>query len=317
MPDKQSNTDACRLCGSRRNAVYYRRSANDCILKCLQCGLLFVFPRPPAQELEEYYRTSDPAYIQGYQDQISRRGRQILSRAQELKKPGLLLDLGCGYGYFMAQAEKNGWQVAGVELSPAAARFARERFRLDVFAGDMAEAALQEKSFDLISLQHVLEHIPEPLELLTALRGKLKDDGLLAIAVPNAASLTAKWAGINWAGLDEATHLFHYTIPTLRKLLEKTGFIPVSMETFQWDARTLLWSFKMLITGRKRPGTPQDALRLHPGQASAPDRTAGPCKKFICNAARPLCWLASRAGLGAEIIALAKKNHTWFYDGLP
>lgn len=306
------------LCGNSGNTVFYRRSTNDFILKCPQCGLLFVEPQPAKERLEEYYRTSNPDYIPGYRDQIFRRGRRILSRVNRLKPAGLLLDVGCGYGYFMDQAGKYGWKAAGVELSPAAARFARENFGLNVFAGSLAEAGLAEKSFDLISLQHTLEHIPEPLEMLTTLRDKLKDDGLLAIAVPNARSLMASLAGINWVYLSERTHLFHYTNSTLRLLLEKTGFIPTSLETCQWNTHDLLWGAKYFLKNRRtaneRPetGTWDFGPETVSGREQAGRRgmavSPGGWKSFICRAAAPLGWLAGKMNLGAEIIALAKKD---------
>lgn len=311
------------LCGSGRNTVYYRRPGNDFILKCAQCGLIFVNPQPAKELLEEYYRASDPGYILGYQDRIFRRGRKILSAVQKFKKAGALLDVGCGYGFFMDLAGKNGWKATGVELSPAGARFARENFGLDVFTGNITEAGLADKSFDLISLQHTLEHIPEPLDMLMTLRGKLKDDGILAIAVPNALSLAARWAKTNWVCLAETTHLFHYTKYTLRKLLEKTGFNPISIGTFQWDTRELLWGLKMLITARKNAGerrnncpardfsmNPLPAPQPCPEQAAAAatEERTGPCKMIICKAAFPLSWAAGKLGLGAEIITLAKKE---------
>ncbi len=323
MPNKENNQATCMLCGSGRSAVCYQRTGNDCILKCLQCGLLFVSPRPANEKLEEYYRASDPSYILRYKDRIFRRGRKILNAVHKFKTAGALLDVGCGYGFFMDLAEKNGWKTTGVELSPAGARFARENFGLDVFAGDITEAGLADKSFDLISLQHTLEHIPEPLDMLMTLRGKLKDDGILAIAVPNAHSLAARWAKINWVCLSERTHLFHYTKNTLRLLLEKTGFIPISIGTFQLDTLELLWGFKMLITAQKSAGEPRNdrpardfamnpppAPQPSPEQAGAadPEERTAPCKRIICKAAFPLSWAAGKLGLGAEIIALAKKE---------
>ena len=309
MLTKEYKEGSCLLCGGRRNAVYCRRTGNDCIRKCLQCGLLFVDPQPARERLEEYYRISEPDYIPGYQDQIFKRGQTILSAIHKFKKKGALLDVGCGYGYFMDQAVKNGWKVMGVELSPVAARFAGEHFRLDVFAGSITEAGLKEKYFDMISLQHTLEHIPNPLDFLLTLKGKLKDDGVLAIAVPNARSLMARCAGINWVCLDETTHLFHYTKSTLRLLLEKTGFIPIRIGTFQWDTRALLWSVKVLVTGRKNAVLPPSDLRPGPGGApeAVTEERTGPCKRIMCQAARPLSWLAGKLGLGAEIIILAEK----------
>jgi SAM-dependent methyltransferase len=325
MLDNEHSRAACMLCGSGRSAVYYHRDGNDHILRCLQCGLLFVSPRPAKEKLEELYRASDPGYILRYKDRIFRRGRKILNAVQKFKKKGVLLDVGCGYGFFMDLAEKNGWKTKGVELSPAGARFARENFGLDVFTGNITEARLADKSFDLISLQHTLEHIPEPLDMLITLRNKLKDDGILSIAVPNALSLAARSARINWVCLSERTHLFHYTKKTLRLLLEKTGFIPISIGTFEWDTRELLWGLKMLLTARNGSGErcshcPSRNLSTNPPpvpqlcqeqtDAAGTEETAGRCNKIICRAAFPLSWAAGKLGLGAEIIVLAKKRIT-------
>jgi len=309
---------ACALCGSWRATACFPRPDNSRIVKCAQCGLLYVSPRPAPETLDRHYRQSDPDYILNYKDQIEKRGQAILARAEKYLPPGLLLDVGCGYGFFMAMAQAGGWRTKGIELSAAAAGYAREKLGLDVFAGSLAEAGLAGKSFDLISLEHTLEHIPDPPGLLNALRKLLKDDGILAIAVPNAESLPARWAGAAWIGFAEKTHLFHYTTRTLANLLDYSAFVPVVTETFQWDTGDLLWSAKTFLkkllgaSGQAENDAGQSGQKELSGREEADGRsTQNEVRRgirFIARIAAPLGWAAGKLALGAEIIVLAKKD---------
>ena len=278
------------------------------ILRCNQCGLLYVDPPPSEEELEKYYTERiDPRYLLKYKDQTIRRGKRILRMVQEFKKGGDLLEIGCGYGFFLNLAKENGWKTYGVELSPDASEYARKTFNLDIFTGDISQADLKEKSFDFITLQHILEHLPQPLKTLNILNNALRDDGILVIVVPNTLSLMARWAKTNWLCLAEKTHLFHYSKNTLKKLLEKSGFQTYIIDTFQWDTQRLLWAIKVLILGQKNL---KRNVELG-GKENIPccfEDKIGLFKKIICRMAYPFSWTAGKLGLGAEIIALAKKR---------
>ncbi len=296
----------CILCGSEAGTIY-RRNDDDCILKCFKCGLLFVSPQPTEEKLRQYYRDFEPDYQFKYKDEAVKRGKKILKIIQGFKKNGRLLDVGCGHGFFMDVARKKGWNVSGVEISPTASEFARSNFSLDVFTGELSEADLKDSYFDLISLQHTLEHLREPLKDLSTVRNKLRDDGLLVVAVPNSLSLMARCAKINWLCLAEKTHLFHYTKSTLAKLLVKSGFRIIIVKTFEWDTQRVLWAIKMLILGQRKSKQATAAARKDAASSSQDDKR-GFLKSLIIKMAAPFSWLIAKLGLGAELIVLAKKE---------
>jgi len=295
----------CILCNSDKSVLYQRRD-DDCIFKCLKCGLLFVSPQPTKEKLRQYYKDFKPDYLIKYKDEVIKKGKAILKIVRKFKKNGQLLDVGCGYGFFMEVARKNGWNVFGVEISPLASEFARRNFGLDVFTGQLAEANLGENYFDLISLQHTLEHLPEPLKDLSTIKSKLRDDGLLVVIVPNALSLIARCVKINWLCLAEKTHLFHYSKSTLKRLLEKSGFCIVIVKTFEWDTQRVLWALKSLIIRKNK--SMQDTVTVKEEASSFTEKKNGFLKSIIIKIASPFSWLIAKLGLGAEIIAVAKKR---------
>ena len=98
---------------------------------------------------------------------------------------GRLLDVGCGNGRFLAQMRGLGWEVVGVEPDPEAARIAKERFGLEVFQDTLEEAKFPNDSFDAITMNHVIEHVPDPVGLLAESRRILKPGGKLVVVTPN------------------------------------------------------------------------------------------------------------------------------------
>lgn len=137
---------------------------------------------------------------------------------------GKLLDVGCGLGFTLARYREWGWTSFGVEVSSAAARFARETLQLPVFHGELPDAKFRSGSFDVVLFQHSLEHFLSPtLELREAYR-ILKGPGLLVVMVPNAGGVDARLFGRWWVHWDLPRHLYHFTSQTASALLARTGF---------------------------------------------------------------------------------------------
>src|SRR5439155_3001922 len=110
-----------------------------------------------------------------------RRLAQVTARAAT----GRLLDVGCGDGLFLAIAGRAGWSVEGIEFSPEGARRATHRLGRPIAVGDLARDTALAGPFDVITLWHVLEHLPDPATALRAARARLRPGGLLVAAVPN------------------------------------------------------------------------------------------------------------------------------------
>jgi SAM-dependent methyltransferase len=138
---------------------------------------------------------------------------------------GTMLDVGCGGGDFLAlmQAERH-WQVAGLEPNAAAVRYAREARHLNVQVGQLPADTLPSQSFDVITMWHVLEHVPDPAQVLAEVRRLLRPAGVLIVGVPLSDSVEAQWFGANWAGYDVPRHLVTFTRSSLLLLAERSGF---------------------------------------------------------------------------------------------
>lgn len=135
-----------------------------------------------------------------------------------------LLDFGAGKGQFLAVAKSLGWNVLGIETEAARAAFAIEKYGVDVQVDYYAQGPVGSGSYDLITLNHVLEHLPQPLALLQELiSNNLAPQGLLYIEVPRANSWQARIAGEAWMHWDIPKHLSHWTEEALVQQLQPMG----------------------------------------------------------------------------------------------
>lgn len=140
-----------------------------------------------------------------------------------------LLDIGCGNGGFLIKARDAGWQVTGVDPDPKAVSTVRA-FGIDVYEGNVDVLKHEIESFDAITLNHVIEHVHEPRELLHAINRMLKPNGTLYIATPNIRSIGAKIFGKNWRGIETPRHLVLFTVSSLKELLDQYGFIDIEFK---------------------------------------------------------------------------------------
>ena len=149
---------------------------------------------------------------------------------------GRILDVGCGRGLMLRELKRNGWDCYGTEYSPQAAQATSEVLNIPVYVtADIASCRFQDGYFDVVSLWHVFEHIPNPQNILKEIRRILKPRGVLIVEVPNLFSLQAKIAKGKWIHLDSPRHFFHYSIHNLKIILEANGFEVQSMRTLSFE----------------------------------------------------------------------------------
>jgi SAM-dependent methyltransferase len=134
-----------------------------------------------------------------------------------------LLELGCLTGHFLALARRAGYEVIGIEPDPWAAEYARREFDLSIYEMPAPDLRFDDRTFDVIAMFHVMEHLTQPMETLLALRRILKDTGLLAIEIPIIDTLYPKTMGRR-----HRHYVFDHTLFLSRKLaaefLRKAGF---------------------------------------------------------------------------------------------
>jgi len=221
-----ANATECVLCGALVTPFVtsedYISGEEFTVYTCPSCGLGRTLPQKAPAELSQYYAKG---YYKkrksGADEYINRLRFKKVSRMAGTKKR--ILDVGCGNGALVETFSAAGWEAAGIEMAPPE-HFVSNDAQKKIFIGDIREAPYPPKSFDVITLFHVLEHLSEPREYLAKIRELLTDGGLLVIEVPNLASVQARLTGGKWFNLDVPRHVFHFTTHALAKMLEQSGF---------------------------------------------------------------------------------------------
>jgi len=220
----------CQLCASNHteNVVSSRFFT---YVRCRKCGLVYLNPRPPQEYIDALYKGGGSDSVDIRKDPTHEEELYFFRFSQKIKqinalqpKKGRMLDIGSAWGFFLKTAKESGWNTYGVELSGTSCKYSQDRFGLKAFNGTVAEAKFPSEYFDVITLWHVLEHVPDPRAELTELRRILKKDGLLAIEVPSARVAKDDLIKGQFILDYPPFHLFYYTPATLRALLGMTGF---------------------------------------------------------------------------------------------
>lgn len=242
------------------------------IVRCQRCGLLFLNPRPTREEMGRYYPYSKykdeftPA-IEDDPSVVSRLNRlyhieRICRSVEWVKREGQLLDVGCATGNFLERVRRRGnWRVYGVEVNEEAARYAQNRFGLDVFIGELGAAGYPDHSFDVVTLWNVLEHLHSPLDTLREIRRLLRDDGALILSVPNVESLDARLFGDCWIGLDPPRHLYAFSPKTLRSVLSKAGLETIGMRFITGSYHSCTTSLRLAVSNSSLPESSRAILQ--------------------------------------------------------
>lgn len=222
----------CAICGSDRTRTVCRKFGYR-IARCSRCGLVYASPRAPSRDILARYN-ADYFWSEYLPAQGVAEGRYDLATFDRRYEPILellgkpagrrLLEVGSGAGFFLKAAERRGWSVAGIELSPTACEFARERLGLDVRQQPADEMSFASDSFDVAVMFDVIEHVFDPRAVLEAVRSVLVPGGTLAILTPNYDAFSRLVLGADWAILSPLEHLYYFNERTLAGLLAETGF---------------------------------------------------------------------------------------------
>ena len=198
------------------------------IQQCNSCYFLFTNPRPPEEQIGKYYQSEE--YISHHDESkslmskvyTSVRDYTIAGKVKLINElntgKGTILDIGCGTGNFILACKNDGWKIAGTEPDQEARIIALKRVGEPVF-NNINDVEISGKSYDIITLWHVLEHVHQLNETLAWLQKHLNPDGKIIIAVPNPQSYDAGKYGRFWAAYDVPRHLYHFTRDSMKKLL--------------------------------------------------------------------------------------------------
>ena len=218
------STDICYFCGSAQYKKISRhvfRGENFYLAQCLHCSLNNTIPRVSTQEAAHYYAD----YYGDRKPLVDRFLNRIrVRRVRRIIRSGSILDVGCGTGSFLLCMHRLGWQTAGTEVSAAYRYTDLARQGVHIQKGDLPLCSFPPKSFDVVTLWHVFEHLADPTAYLKKIHEILGADGALVIEVPNYASLQASVGGAVWFHLDIPRHTMHLTPKTLSQFLLSAGF---------------------------------------------------------------------------------------------
>ena len=207
--------------------------------------MLETFPRPTSEKLPDYYKSEDYISHTDSKRNLVEKAYHIVRRVSVRRKIRLinsfssnernLLDIGCGTGDFLRIAQQNDWDVIGIEPNENARRIANLKTVNSVFGNDKL-SELKPKSFDVITLWHVLEHLPKPEEQLPLFKKLLKPNGTLIVAVPNFKSYDAQHYNKYWAAYDVPRHIWHYSRYSISKIFKKENMKVVKTLPMIFDA---------------------------------------------------------------------------------
>lgn len=214
-----------------------------------EIDMLITSPQPKIEDLPAYYKSEkyishtdasvtflDKVYQMVKRITIKGKVKSISSFKNDSKN---LLDIGCGTGEFLLSCKKDGWNVVGVEpnLDAKSLTIAKIEAKNTVF--DSLDKLLNSKvsaKFDVITMWHVLEHVPNLEETIKILSSLLSEKGVLLVAVPNFKCFDAEFYKENWAAFDVPRHLWHFSKSAIASLFAKEGLELAKISPMWFDS---------------------------------------------------------------------------------
>ena len=266
----------CLVCGNTQKELGI--VLNKKIYRCTNCG--FGQTEKLKAHRGEYHR--DNTYIEEesfFSNIFQKRVNKIIN----FKKNGRVLEIGCSTGLMLSMLSKKGWEVIGIEISKEAAGMAMKR-GIQVYTEPFENIELSQK-FDLIILNHTLEHLENPKKVLEKIYSILAKNGLLYIDVPNFGGLSASIQKGNWPLLLPNEHLWHFTEKSLNILLTELKYKIIYIEKASgiWDLENPLKELLISLVNFK--------------------------KRFFSELITAFpAFFISKIGIGSDLMIIAKKN---------
>lgn len=214
------------------------------IVECKACGFHFTNPIPLEEKIGEYYKSEKYVshnsnrkglinFIYNIVRHITLRSKVKIVRNETEGED--LLDIGSGSGHFLKVANEKGFNGMGIEPSEEARAFAHSKNGVrSVTQEDLFQ--IEKKSFDVITMWHVLEHVYDLESYLKTINKILKNNGRLIIAVPNMNAYDSRHYKSNWAAYDVPRHLYHFRKTDISRLLLNHGFELKKVIPMRYDA---------------------------------------------------------------------------------
>jgi len=204
--------------------------------------MLKTYPQPTPDKLGTYYESDDYiSHTDGKRSLFEKLYHTVKEKALRDKikliegfQPGKgkILDIGAGTGDFLVMAKSNGWEIVGLEPSPKARAIAQNKGV--TFLEELSQ--MPDHSADVITMWHVLEHVPDVENQIAELKRILKPRGTIIIAVPNFKSYDARYYGKYWAAYDVPRHLWHFSKTSIKLLFEKQEMELIKILPMKFDS---------------------------------------------------------------------------------
>lgn len=241
---------SCPVCNSKK--IFKKGEVKDFFLskeifslyECKNCKVLFTNPRPENKELGKYYDSEKylshntkksgifgKTYVILRQFNIKRKFQIV----QNLISNGKILDIGCGTGELLNFFQQRNWSCEGIEPNIMAREFAKKKYHLNV-NDESNIKKIQNENYDIISMWHVLEHVPDINKRIEEVQRLLKKNGYLIIALPNPTSWDARFYKTHWAGYDVPRHLYHFTPEAFQVFANKHNFRIINILPLKLDS---------------------------------------------------------------------------------
>lgn len=220
---------SCPMCSSDARVAVFRFAPFG-VVRCAECGLHYLSPRLVESAMVEMYRSGD--YFEGgemgydsYEQQEVALRATYRRLVRQLVRAGYaggdLLEVGCGYGFLLEEAQRAFASCTGTEFSVAAADAARSR-GLSVITGGTRDLPA-DSSFDLIVAAHVVEHVYDPRSFVAELRDLLRPGGTLLLGTPDMGSAWRRVLGARWPSFKVPEHVTYFDLDSLSRLLREAG----------------------------------------------------------------------------------------------
>ncbi|NOZ23089.1 MAG: class I SAM-dependent methyltransferase [Planctomycetes bacterium] len=223
----------CAVCGADRYYVMYtirgkhhrlfRCDGDEQVVKCKRCGLVYLNPIPDPDALLHVW-SDHPVTESDISSTLADAALGDVANIRRFKTSGTLLEIGCGYGALLGEAQRAGFDVCGWEVNPRKCEYIKRTHGVEnVFWEPPWERGLPDRTFDVIAMLDVIEHIREIHEILREIRRLLKDDGILYLNTPNLDGIRSRIKRRRWPYFIALSHIYFFTCETLDKLLRTEG----------------------------------------------------------------------------------------------
>jgi len=213
----------CIVCESSRIKPFGDYYEQCGLVKCQNCGLVFMEKIPTPEELNNYYSRYSYEREVAIPPLTIKRYHELLDEFEGYRKTGRLLDVGCGRGWFLKEAKKRGWEVYGTEYSEIAIERCSAQ-GIEMRSGALQQGMFPDAYFDVITSFEVIEHINNPNDDLALIAKFVRKGGLFYCTTPNFNSAMRFYLKTDYNVIGYPEHLTYYTRKTLKHVVEKHGF---------------------------------------------------------------------------------------------